>query len=57
MGERAAGGNVCSALGDGGLVLVGPGLIVFGRVGDGLKQRIVALRLDEAQRGRDLSLG
>ena len=56
MGERAAGGNVCSARGDGGLVVVGPGLIVFRRVGDGLKQRIVALRLDEAQRGRDLSL-
>ena len=57
MGERAAGGNVCSALGDGGVILVGPGLIVFSRVGEGLKQRVVALGFDQAQRGRDLSLG
>ena len=57
MRECVPGCKVCPTLGDGGLVFTGPGLVVFGRVGEGLKHRVMALRLNEAQGGGDLGLG
>jgi hypothetical protein len=56
MGERAALGEVCAALGDGSFIVVGPRLVVLRRIGEGVKQRVVALCLDEAKRRCDLGL-
>ncbi len=50
------GGKVGTALGDGGLVVAGPGLVVLRCVREGLKHWIVALRLNEAKRGGELGL-
>ena len=41
MGDGASSGEVRSALGDGCLILLGPRLVVFGRIGEREKHRVV----------------